>query len=415
MVKHPIAKKPAPKPGRRKKIIIICVSAFLAAVIILGTVLGIMIGVRNKRAVISCDGVSMDEGTSAFFLSYYKTRFLSSLRASGIEAYDTEDFWNSEFGTDTTYGEYYKTSAKKYLTEVCAAAALYDSLISLSRTDKENIKSVVDEVLDYKADGSREKFDELVAEYGFDCDDFENATKLLYKAQSVRGAAFGVNGERVEANYADYTNYISDYYGLYSRVKLLFIRTGDRFLLDADGKRVQDSSGNDTLVELSDSEKAERQSTIARIRTAIEAAKNGADGAMTSVMFDNFLSQHGEGDEDMNASGYYFFNEAEYTAEFAEEFPDIVEKAYTMRVGEYAEVSTDFGVCFIYKCERAGSAYADTSVGGCFSDFYSDVADYIFAAMVEELRLSAVMNEERFASLDALKIPANSSYVPKFG
>ena len=414
MVNSSKAKNPTPPKAGRGRIILIAVSALLAFFILAGVVLGIAVGVRNRRAVVAYDGVRMDEGVTAFFLSYYKSIFLSSLRTSGIDAYDTEDFWDDIFYSDTTYGQYYEQNAKKYISEICAAASLFDELSSLSRTDKENIDKVVAEVIEYKADGSRDRFNELAAEYGFDYSDFKEAARLLYKAQSARVGAFGKNGERLESLSDEYYDYIEEYYSLYSRVKLLFIRTETKFLLDADGNRVIGKDGNDSLVSLSDDEKAERQSILATIRAAISAAKAGADGAMNPIMFDNLLTKHGEGDADMNSSGYYFFSEADYTADFAEAFPEIVETACSMKVGEYAEVATDFGFCFIYKCDPALAAYTNTAVDGCFSDFYSDAADYIFAKSVESMRVDVLINDEGFAALNPLKIPANSSLVPKF-
>ena len=396
-----------------KKVIII-ISAVLAALLVFGSVFAIVLGVRNKNAVVSCENITMDEGVTAFFLSYYKSQFLSSLRRGGVDAYDTDSFWEREFYSGKTYGEYYLESAEKYLREISSAAYLFDEVTSLTGEDKRKIENTLYEVLDYKADGSRAKFDEQTAEFGFDYSDFEKAAKILYKAQSLRTVLFGAEGEKLEANYTAYSSYIEEYYALYSHVKLLFIRTEDRFLLDADGNRVPDASGNDTLVELSETQKAERQNTIATVRAAISAAASGADGAMTPTMFDNLLSLHGEGDADMNASGYYFFEVAEYTESFAEAFPDIVARSYSMPVGSYAEGAVDFGVCFIYKCENTSMAYTDTAVDGCFSDFFSDAADYIFARSIEEAKTKCEIKSDRFAELSPLTIPANSSLVPKF-
>ena len=396
------------------KIVIIIISAVLAALLVFGSVFAIVLGVRNKNAVVSCDSITMDDGVTAFFLSYYKSQFLSSLRRGGVDAYDTDSFWEREYYAGKTYGEYYLESAEKYLREIASAAYLFDELTSLTKADKNKIENTLYEVLDYKADGSRAKFDEQTAEFGFDYSDFEKAAKILYKAQSLRSVAFGADGEKLESNYTAYSNYIEEYYALYSHVKLLFIRTEDRFLLDADGNRVPDASGNDTLVELSEAQKAERQKTIADIRAAISAASSGADGAMTPTMFDNLLSQVGEGDKDMDTPGYYFFEVAEYTESFAEAFPEIVAKSYSMPIGGYAEVATDFGVCFIYKYERGTAAYTDTSVDGCFSDFFSDVADYIFARSIEETKAKCEIKADKLATISPLTIPANSSLVPKF-
>ena len=394
----------------KKKPIILLISVFLILAVVAASVAAIVIGVKNKNAVVRYEGAAMDEGVANFFVSHYKSTFLDALKDSGTEAYDTEEFWNSEYYSGTTYAQYFSIYAERYLTEIIAANYLFDKYSSLKKSDKEKINYTIDEVLTFKADGSKEKFNEITADYGFDFSDFKEASKMLYKAQNMRKVVFGADGEKM----VNFEEECEDYLENYSHVKLLFIRTETKFLLDADGNRVLDDDGNDTLVPLNDEEKAQRGELIKKIRDAIEGKKTNADIQMTPDMFNSFLENNGEGDEDMNASGYYFFGEAEYTQQFQARFPDIVSGAASMNNGEYKEVKTDFGVCFIYKYENTPSAYKNPTVDGCFSDFYANAAEFLFALSIEEVIGDITVNKDKVEKIDFVNIKSNSVYVPRF-
>lgn len=396
--------------SKKNKILITFVCIFVSVAVILGSLFAIVIGVKNANAVVSYEGITMDEGVASFFVSYYKSRFLSALNSSGTSAYDTEEFWNTEYHNDVTYGQYFQHYAKEYIAEIVAANYLFNKYSSLSSSDREAINTTIEEVLTYKAEGSKDYFNEQTAAYGFDFSDFKDATKMMYKSQKVRSVVFGENGEKLTA----FPEECEQYFSNYSHVKLLFIRTEDKFLLDADGNRVPDEDGNDSLVPLTDAEKAEKQTVIAGIRDAIAAFNNGGDLQMSPALFDNYLEKHGNGDADMNDSGYYFYSEAEYTEEFYTEFPSIVDTAMSMQRDSYAEVSVDFGVCFIYKYENTSSAYKNSTANACLSDFYSDAADFLFAKSIESAASDVKFNEDKYSALEFLKIEANSVFVPRF-
>ena len=391
----------------KKKLLIIIISAFLAIAVIAGSVAAI---VRNKNAVVHYEGVTMNDGVANFFVSYYKSTFLTALKNSGTDAYDTEEFWNSEYYSGTTYGAYFSVYAERYLTEIVASNYLFDKYSSLTSADKDKIDATVKEVLTYKANGSKDSFNEIAKDYGFDFSDFKTATKMLYKAQNMRKVVFGTEGEKM----VQFEDECEDYLENYSHVKLLFIRTQTKFMLDADGNRVQGDDGNDTLIPLNEEEKAERAQLINKIRDAIKGKENNADVQMTEEMFNSYLEKNGEGDKDMNASGYYFFSEAEYTEQFGTRFPDIVATATSMDMYGYAEVATDFGVCFIYKYANTAGAYKNPSPDGCFSDFYSNAAEFLFARSIEETITDVEVNKDKIAEIDFAKIKSNSVYVPRF-
>ena len=398
------------KISKKSKVLITFICIFLSIAILFGIVFAIVLGVKKNKAVVCYEGVTMSEGVAAFFTSYYKAKFISALNSSGTAAFDTEEFWASTYQADVTYGEYFEFYVKEYLADVVAANYLFNKYSSLKASDREIIKNTLNEVLTYKAEGSKDIFNKETEAYGFNYNDFKEAAKMMYKSQKVRSVVFGENGENLGAFPEECDSYFSNY----SHVKLLFIRTDDKFLLDADGNRVLDDNGNDALVSLTDAEKAEKQAIISDIRAAIEGFNQGGDIQMSPALFDNYLEKHGNGDAEMNASGYYFYSQAEYTQEFSTVFGKIVETSMSMDLNAYAEVAVDFGVCFIYKYENSAGAYSAYTTNPCFSDFYSDAADYLFAMSVEEVVSGVEFNDEKYADMEILKISANSIFVPRF-
>ncbi len=394
------------KPGRKKfLLIIICI--FLSLVLIFGVVLGIIIGVKNANAVFSYDGTTLDGEEANFFASYYKYSFIARYASVGAE--DSRSFWSSPYDADTTYGELLERETEEYLRSVTVAYYLFNKFASFTDEDERKIKVAVKEVLDYKANGSEEKFNSLTSEYGFDYESFSSSVQILYKTLSVKNAIYGEDGK----NMLSFPAECNKYFDTYSRVKLLFIRTEDKFLLDAEGNRVLDDEGNDTLVLLTDSEKERRQETIAEIRDAIRAYEEDGDSQMSPTYFNVLLSEHDEGDASMRSSGYYFSPESEYTTEFAEAFPDIVEKSISMERETYAEVAFDGGVCFIYKCENEEGAYLDNEEGSCFSDFFPLAASASFRDAVNEIAPDVKVSD-KFSDIDLIGLPYNYIFVPKF-
>ena len=163
-----------------------------------------------------------------------------------------------------------------------------------------------------------------------------------------------------------------------------------------------------TEVDLTEEEKAERARVALLLRNAINERNNEGDGDwITPEMFEAYLPTS-DGDKEMHSKGYYFRAEAEKTAEFAEEFPEVVEKALSLKVGEYAEADCDIGTCFIYRYDVKKGAYSDSS-NVFFSDFYSDAADSLYSKTLDELSV-LVEFRKHFDEIDALSVPKNYEF-----
>ena len=386
------------KPKSRFLTIFVCV--FLGFTVILGTTLGVVIGLRDARTLVSYGGVYLDEGEVSFLSSVYKTEYLASLNSSGVRAYDSKYFWQSKAQGGKTYGELFEAGLREYISGLLVASELYSSYGDYGRKEKAAVKSAAEQVLKYQAEGSKEKFNELASEFGFDYNDFLTGCELLYKTWGAKTLIYGENGENLEY----YPDECERYIETYTHVSLLFVRTEEIFELDSEGNPVTEN-GEYVMRPLTDEEMAERETTVEMLRTAIHAKENGLDGQISPEMFEIYLKKS-DGDAEMYDKGYYFNPAASETAAFYSYHPEIVDKAYEMEMGEYAEVGCSIGICFIYKYAVTEGAYADTD-NQFFSDFYSDAASYLYALSLSELS-DGVKFGEKYDGLDAVSIPQNS-------
>lgn len=403
------------KKRDRKKILLIIICIFVSLVMVFGATLGIILGVKNARAAVRFNGVRISEGEAYFLLTKYKRDFIIE-----YGGHDSEIFFNQKYDESRTYADLLKEEGVKYLKDVAVKNYLFDSIdgIDMSGLDEIAVKRAVKEVLDYRdSNGSEEKFDEIAEKYGFDFDDFSSAALMLYKAEVVQSRIFGSDGSLISNYASDCQSYFDSNY---SHVKLLFIRTEDKFELDDNGNRVKDEDGNDKKIPLTDTEKAERAALISDIEAKISAYENKGDGVqMTPVHFSALLSEYGEGDPERNDNGYYFSAYSSFSNEFIKN-PDettnenrleIAKCILTMDKG-YEKREFDGGVCFIYKYDNVAGAYANAS-DECFSDFYSLCSSYTFRNTVSEF-YEDVKIKDYVYGIDLLSLPGDNPFVPKF-
>ena len=400
----------------KNKIVLTIVCVFIALVLIFGVTFGIILCVRNAKTVVSYAGVRLEEGEVNFLKACYKYSFIVNYAEDGAK--DTLAFWNSKHDENRTYGELLREGAEEYIKETVVKVYLFDRFCSLSTLDEDSVNLAIKDVLRYRADGSEEKFNETYSDFGFDFDDFSNMCYVLYKAAVVGDLIYGANGENMQSLTAECNKYFENY----SHVKLLFIRTENDFVLDSNGNRIIDrETGEEVLVDFTDSEKARVQALLSEIRASIKAFEDKTDDLrMTPEYFNRLLSEHGSDDSDKESSGYYFSAYSSYTQAFVsdddgvnEQRLEIVKRALSMKEGSYAELPYSGGVCFIYKYGNTAGAYTDTSADGFFSDFYYLAAEQTFMDFVTEL-LSEVKIKDKYSNIDVVSMPSENMFIPRF-
>ena len=394
------------KTKKKPSVLTIIICILLSLVIIFGAVFGIINLVKYTSSVAYYGDSFIDEGEMNFLSSYYKSRFMREIKLSdGVNVYDTPTFWEKTDKSGVKYGDRLKVGFKDYVSALLTAAAVYDNSISFSGSEKKAFESACDEALLYLADGSEKDFNEATAKHGFDFDDFKSANILLYKAARAKAAMYGEGGSSLILESAMCREYLETY----TRVNLIFIRLTDKFVLDENGDFIYDGDGEAVTEPLTPSEISKRQETIDEINSLIR----GENGRKMSPEAFKIYQKDSDGDEEMNLTGYYLNPLADTTAEFEAEFPEVVARAFEMKVGEYAmvECAAVGGVCFLYREEVADGAYAKES-NPFFSDFYSDAADYLFPKTLKDL-MADVTFRDSFDPDAIISQPRNNKYYIK--
>ena len=359
-----------------KKVFRIFTAVFLGIVLLAGLTLGVIAIVRNARAVMVYKGVYLYEGEANYLTASYKQSFMSTLARGGIECKDEESFWQSDAGDGRTYGDILKENTEKYLKSVLIGNYLFDRNAKLTKADKNQIEKSIDEVLVYKADGNKTRFNEIGATMGFDFRDFKKAAKMIYKAEKAEDVIFGYEGASLASG--NFMAECDDYFvNNYSRVNIIIIRTDGKYVTDEETKIP-------VFKEYTSDERSKVLADIQEIREHI------ADGSMNEVAFKYWIGVYPT-DEVNDAYGYYFSSSSAYSKNFkTQSAPDLKDKSkeivatsLSMNVGEYAECELNIGTCFIYKSELESRAYTNTVISRFFEDFYANAVPYVYQNSIE--------------------------------
>lgn len=386
---------------KSKKLFLIFTAAFLGCVLLVGIILGTIAIVRNARSVMIYKGIYLKEGVANYLSASYKYDFMSALAKSGVECYDSEDFWQSDADGVKTYGDILVDNTEKYIKSVMVGSYLFDKNARLTKDDKKVIEKAVNEVLEYRANGDKERFNEIGETMGFDFDDFKEATELLYKSQMAETVIFGYEGSSLSSG--NFASECEDYFvNNYSRVRIMIIRT--------DGELVTDiETGKEVLAEYDDAQKAQALEKIADIRAKI------ADGRMDEETFLWHIQNEYPTNSVNDTAGYYFSANSAYSIQFADDgAPEVVKLALSGEIGKFYECELDIGTCFIYKTKLESGAYSRYTISHFFEDFYKNAAPYIYEKSIE-VYLADVNVKDKYDKTTVISQPYNLKLAVKFG
>ncbi len=388
---------------KKPSFLITFICIFVGVLMVFGIVTGIIIAVKNARAVARAGSISIEEGVANYFASQFKIIYIAGLRAdqvSGVE--DDADFWERKAEDGKTYGEHFNEEFRIYLSEIIAGNIIFNNYGRLDGNDKRIIEDTIASVLRWRADDSKEKFNEISAKYGFDYDDFCVATELQYKSERAKALIYGSDGLNIDESLAD------EFYENYTHVSLAFIRT--------DYKRVlNETTGAEEYVEIDSVERAERLERIEELRRYVDNIKTGNGEMMTAATFREILNDY-EGDPTVE---FYFFEGSLETAEFAKDYAEVVNKSYELANGEFGYAECDVpadesigfrgfvGTCFIYKTEDMSRPYLNDN-NTFFSDFFTLASSYYYSQNLKEFSSDVEFTELYYEKVDPVSIPTNN-------
>ena len=193
------SREPLGSEQKSKRLFVIATAAFLCLVLTVAIIFGAVGIVRGQRSVMRYKGIYLQDGVANYLAATYKYDFMSSLKRGGVDSYDSHYFWDSESTDGRTWGEVLTENTEKYLKRVIVGSYLFDRNTRLNKSDKEIIAKAIDEVIEYRADGSVEKFNEMAEEMGFTYRDFVKAAELIYKYEMAEAVSFGYDGSALKS------------------------------------------------------------------------------------------------------------------------------------------------------------------------------------------------------------------------
>jgi len=418
-----------------------------------------LIGCGAKgKPLLKLDKSEISVNLFEFYLSRMKGTLCSSA-AFGNSALE-DDFWDTfvDVYEKTTYNtEYTKAvleSAKMYL----AALALFEErALKLPDSYIEEIDAELEEMIQNDADGSKASFNAILSQYGINYDMLREAYIIEKKIEFLRDDLFGADGSLIGENI------IEEYYkNNYARFKQIFLysyeyqyvtdRNGDvmyykdngRISYDTtktlktkeNGDPVFDENGDKIYIYVDDEGKeriaynmteGERELVLDSDGKAIVEKYNSTEMEVLKQQRDEIMAQAKDNDmlgfdvliskynEDSGAEkypdGYYVTKNTNY------ESPEVLEKLFSMEVGEVDWVQSDYGIHIIMRCELEDKVYTTEEYKDLFIS--NSTGTYIF---MDELKLDLMtqyltpyvekieIDEELLSTVDIKRAGVNYNY-----
>ena len=437
------------------------VSVLLIVAIVVG-VFAIIAHINKSPVILKCEKQKIDTAFYEFMLSRVK----GDLYNSGYDV-DSESFWNTKIeGSDMTYEEYYNQKVLDDCKTYLAALVLYDELVKdgeivgLTQDYYDEIDEQIQLYIDlgYIGDGSKEKLDGILSEYGIDTDTLRKIYVAEAKIQYLREYIYGgsdaskiadnVKNDYYEENYYRFKHIlIGNFYYEYVRDEfgnIVYFSGDDGPALydyekgekrDDDGDGMYNKDVNNEIIAydketgeyLYDTKKGitrfvtdsegiikkfyyTKEQMAERLEMANQLCdiekkdfdafeKKGADSSINTDYSKTFESSSGIYMSDIERSAY-----SDYMLE-------MLDKIKTMAVGDIAMVEGDDGYHVIMKYALDKGAYAQSGTKKWFQLFNASLIDKMFFEKCQGLFDNIEIKSENLEKVKSIKdIGANTDY-----
>lgn len=309
--------------------------------------------------------VVMTYGDSEITLNMYRY-WLSTYKGSFMYAYsdmsDTDEFWDTVLYDQVTAEEYLNQSVIDNVKRTLICMELCKQYrLTLSDAAIEQIDSYIDELIYERADGSRTVFNQELSKFGVNA----SILREIYIAEDQAALAFqylyGESGP-LALTEEDLDQYCADNY---VHVQHIYVNNAYVYDTDENGEYLRNSDGELILRTLTDEEAAEQNEKIEAIRSALSSGES----------FDTVYRQYSE--DLYYENGYYISRSMNFIDE-------VIDASFSLNIGEYICVTSDYGTHFIKRLEMDTQPYKDNSNADFFEDYENTVKTALFYQYLEE-------------------------------
>lgn len=307
------------------------------------------------------DGVTVTEEMYLYWMSHYKAVFMENF----ADVVDSDEFWDSTVSEGMTAEEYFTEITVENVKKNIAAVWLFDYMgLSFTSEMKKEIKDGIEDLKTNLSDGDGEKFAEMLAEYGIDEDTLYDVYVMDAKISYAYEYLYGSGGV-ISIPDSDKLEFMKENY---VHIQHIYVNNNFKYVTVENelGTLTHDPDTGEAYTEvLTEDEKAAKDATVAAIDSAI------ADGEA----FEDVWEEYSE--DKYYADGYYLKADTPF-------IPEVVDAAFELEVGETVRLETEYGVHYVKRYEIEGTPWSDKSSADFFSDFDTELADYVFTVMISE-------------------------------
>ena len=408
--------------------------------------------------VLDQDGVKVKMSVNVFQL--YLSRLKGQMSVAGEDVSNTNywDAWVSEDGTtrNDQYTDYILEEAKAYLV----ALYLFEkNELELPDETLDAIDAELEELIEYRAEGSKSQFNTLIGEYGVNYKLLREAMIISEKIAYLKQYLFGTDGSKIADNLVDdyyrqtyrrfkiITLYISEYvyytdgdgediYYTDKTYQKIAYDTSAQKKMDANGALVVDSNGDQIYVKTDESGKTlvayDTENGIRRHQTNASgeamvrtfdkdsaeykqvcdqmeqikqmAAENDFEG------FDALVNTYNQStDMEKYTSGYYVTESSTFDA------PDAIEKLFSMDVGKFDTAQSTYAIHLFMRYDVEDKGYTLSQNSAFFLNentgvnlMIENLKNQLLAQHIEPMKASIVVDTAVLSEADIKRIGVNT-------
>ena len=343
-------------------------------------------GCSAGDAVMSFRGSEITENEYQFYLATYKAQF----RSAYTDFKDTDAFYTSVLTEDgLTAGEYLNGAVRQNVSMTLICDALFDEYgLRLDRAVTDTVDEYLADFITEYSGGSKTAFNQALSQYGINAKMLREIYLRDEKASALFAHLFDADGE-MALDDTDRAEYLNENY---VRVRHIYVNDKYTYAYDGDGYPVYDENGTHQMTGLTEEEAAAKAELIDAI--------------------DNSLAQGGDFEEVYAAMSedQYYQNGYYLTQSMSGFVPEVMEAAFSLEVGEYEKVVSDYGTHYVMRMEMDESPWDDDGNADFFENYDGVVADARFTEFVQSHLEEVVLNEEILGQYTIEESPINSRF-----
>ena len=338
-------------------------------------------GCASGETAMSYGKTEISENVFRYWLSYYKNSFLNTYK----DLKNTADSFATVLPNGETTEDYlYRQTVEDVKMTLICMELFRENGLTLSDALETQIDDYVDDILKEYAGGNKKTLNAALATYGVNMD----MLRQIYRDQEKSGALFdymyGENGT-TPVTEEDYTAYYEENY---CHIRHIYVNNQYYYVTDENGNSVFDTNGNVKTADMDAAMQAEKQTVI----DAIDAAL--AEG----MDFETVYATYSE--DQFYENGYYLTQSIDF-------IPEVVDAAFSLEIGEWEKVESDYGVHYIMRLPLVEKAYADENNADFFPDYETTVKSELFVNYIRSFLPDVTVNEEVINRYNMVDSPVN--------